>query len=145
MPVRSTYKYRIQAVEQTRQQMQAATAREDYILAGKLQEVLAKLVTVGEQMQQAAQQDDFILAGKLQAQLNTFSESVAKKNDLRNDSPHPQTVSFGVWGRGGRGRGDQDRDERGRDGPGWDGGGHGGRGRQGVNVGGGHFLVRGTF
>merc|ERR1712194_651582 len=78
MPVRSSC--RILATEQARQQMQAVAARGDYILAGKLQEMLAELVTVGEQMQQAAQQDNFILAGKLQAQLNTLSESIAKKS-----------------------------------------------------------------
>ena len=66
-------------VKETRQQIQAAAARGDYILAGKMQEVLTRLTTLCQEMQQAAQQNDFILAGHLQTQLNAFAEFVAKK------------------------------------------------------------------
>ena len=62
-------------IEQARRQMQAAAARGDYILAGKLQATLAWLINLWQGMQQAAQQGDFILAGRLQTQLNTFAES----------------------------------------------------------------------
>ena len=60
--------------KQTRQQMQAAAARGDDILADKLQDIL----TLRQEMQQAAQQNDFILARHLQTQLNACFEPVAK-------------------------------------------------------------------
>ena len=69
-------------VKQTRQQMQAAAARGDYILAGKLQETLTRLITLRQEMQQAAQRNDFILAGHLQTQLNACIESISKKKSF---------------------------------------------------------------
>ena len=67
------------AVEQAWRQMQAAAARGDYVLAGKLQATLARLITLWQGMQQAAHQGNFILAGHLQIQMNAFMESVAKE------------------------------------------------------------------
>ena len=77
MPARSSC--RIEVIEKTRQRMQAAATREDYILAGKLQKTLAQLATLQQRMKQATEQDNFILAGNLQAQLNALSQSVAKE------------------------------------------------------------------
>ena len=67
-----------EVVKQTWRQMQDAVERGDYILAGKLQETLTRLITLCTRMQQAAQQDDFILIGHLQAQLNTLADSFAQ-------------------------------------------------------------------
>ena len=80
--------------------MQAAAARGDYVLAGKLQEILAPAVALREQMQRAARQDDFILAGNLQAQLNALSTSIAKKTAaaMMVGSPNPShSQSVDLW------------------------------------------------
>jgi len=90
----------IEAVEQTRQQMQAAAARGDCILSGKLQKLLAQLVALQKRMQQAAQQGDFIRARNLQAQLNALYESAAKKTAtaMMVCSPKSTHLEFGgLW------------------------------------------------
>jgi len=80
-------------LEHTRQQMEQAAGKGDYVLAGRLQKKFKQMEELQRGIKEAAQQKDFILAGRLQAQFKDAAQP-NKKQKVGAVKYNPNTYNF---------------------------------------------------